>query len=256
MPKKSTFHTEAEQNEILDKPVNPTGAGEDPALQAMLSDKFVKAGDLEAAAIAAAVAKLIRGDIMGDMGKMLERLDNMEKAQQKYEADRQAWVQEQFKQAERTKKEHGTDIDKAEAGKFLQKVMQDVRAESAAHKLELDRKARDAKKVSVVSEGKPTRIRMGENLVTKYEPEIIRYEHLSFILQPGVPTDVPAFIYEAWTKEREILRRKDSALKARLMNNESFDRIIEVAPEVNPQYSRNVQAQVDSKNLPQGGDHA
>src|SRR5512139_2233616 len=110
MPRKSK--AKKDEQEVLNAPVNMSGAGEDPAVKALLSDEFVQGTNSQAVEIGLALQQLIRGQnallnnqdqFSTELVQLRKRMDEMDKAAERWQNDRENFVQEVLDKAESLK---------------------------------------------------------------------------------------------------------------------------------------------------------
>ena len=246
---KSQRKSVGEQADTLEKPIRMDGVGEDPAIQALVSDDFVKMSNQDALAVATAVAKLVYGNIEKDLVKLTDRMVKMDDDQRRWMEDRDRWIKEMDARMERTLKSSDGEKAAAKGSDLMKQAMEEVKAEAVQRRLAIDARVANARKITVSSQGVPVRVRIGDSFDVKYDPEVIRYEHLTYVLRRGEYVEVPDFIYEDWMKRQAQVRDRDDKLKNALKKMGNFDDVIRAAPEVDPEYGSRVQAQIESKGI-------
>lgn len=194
------------REEILQQKVGPGGTSS-PALDAMLSDKFVGASNVEASQIAAAVVQLFGTQLEQQnqvLSRIMERMDKMDKESEKYEEDRKAWRDEVLKNAERLRlADEQREQLQAKAMLNVEQKIQEARAAIKIDRKQFEKALSQEPKVQVVSGGKTEIVMEGGVPVAKLYPEELRVKHLRFILMPGVPTMLPKSIADAWERRRQ-----------------------------------------------------
>lgn len=246
---KSQRKSVAEQAETLNKPIRMDGVGEDPAIQALVSEDFLKMSNQDALAVATAVAKLVYGSIEKDLTKLTERMAKMDEDQRRWMEDRDRWLAEMDKRMESTLRSSSGQKAAAKGADLMKQAMEEVKAEAINRRLMIDAKVANAKKVLVSSQGIPVKVRVGDSVETRYDPEVIRYEHLTYVLKRGVPVEVPDFIYEDWVKRQAQVKEKDDKLQEALKKMGDFRDVVRAAPEVDPEYASTVQQQISNKGI-------
>ena len=97
--------------------------------------------------------------------------------------------------------------------------------------------------------GLPTTYRMQGQKRVIMKPFEIRYEHLVFKLEPGVPTEVPLFIYELFQDQQELAAKRD-VLKSTLANGtQHYGKAIAADPSVDPNYEDQINQSVNQKGI-------
>jgi len=260
--KKLIPNTVAEQQAILDKEINTSGVGEAPAVQALLSDDFVHMNDMDAAAVAIAVAKIVRGvlkeELDGTMGAMKAKLAEMEKTAKAWEEDRLKFAQDMYNLAEKNKvtdreKVPGIEVKGAE---LLQKAREEAQAAAIIRRDQINDRVRRAPTVKIMHPGHEKTVRIGGAKQTVVEPHQIRFEHLTYTLPPNKLVDIPDFIANAYMEEQEKAQERNKLKEVLRDGRNHFGKVIQVEPAVNPEYSQRVSESIDSKGgiaLPQGG---
>jgi len=232
------LHTDAEQAEILSKPVRLDGVGEDPVIQALTDEKFVDMPDLEAASVGAMLRELIRGkaEDRKTQQKMEEELRAMrawmaerDEAAKQYEDDPVKFAMDVNNRADNLRVS-GLARDKiqAKAGEDIRNFAKEAKAKAdmtAAIELQNFRdKVAKAPKVTVYSSGKQQRLRVGDSFVTKSLPETIDVavgkKTFRWTLNPGKPAQVPDFIATEYYNRKTMDAKRDE-IKEALMIGEN-----------------------------------
>lgn len=251
--KVNEIKTPAEQQEILDKPINPTGAGEDPAIQDLMSDKFISMNDEDAMSIAIAIAKIVRGQLKeeldGSMAKMKETIIKMENTAKRYEEDRLKFAEDIARQAEKLKKT-GTEkvVTEVESAKLMEHAYAEARAIKAQRDFEIQQKALNAPKIKFAHPGDTRTVKRGDEKITIKIPHTISYGPLKYVCQPDEIVELPDFVYEEYLRFQE-LHKKRNQLNQVLKENKHFGKAIEVAPEVDPEYGAHIMDSVNRQGI-------
>jgi len=253
MPQK----TKAEQIETLSKEINQSGAGEDPAIQALVSDEFVKMNDTDALAVATAVAKIVRGqlqeEIDGTLGSLKATIAKMEETAERYEKDRQKFAEDIFNQAEKMRMTSNENIEK-ESVNLMAQVQQEAQAASMLKRQAIDDLVKSSPTVKMMHPGIPVRVRKGNIKTTVMKPFEIRYEHLVYRLPPNKPVDIPDFIYKAFMEKQESMEKKNKLREVLRGGSHGYSEAIKVEPAVDPNYAQKVNAEMGDKIVvPTGG---
>jgi hypothetical protein len=211
MSKQSTAASKkAAEQERLDAQVNLNGVGEDQVIKDLLSDKFVKGTNQEASEIGMALRQLISGQSTllsnmerqsAEMEKIRQRMAEMDKTAEKWEADKVRFTQEVMDKAESLRTQ---DPDKfiAKGSIQLQNAITQARAELATDRMSFHEQLARMPKELVISPGELVTVMEGGRPVNKMYPEVIRIKGEVWTLQPGVPTEVPFVVGEALRNKR------------------------------------------------------
>ena len=259
---KSELKTLAEQQETLNKEINPSGEGEAPAIQALLGEDFTRMNDLDALAIAKMVAKIVRGELKeeldGTMGKFTEKFVEMERTAKRWEEDRMKFAEEMYNLAEKTRT---TTPDKlkasADGAQLLQKARAEASAEAAARRLELERVISNSPKINMVHPGVPLTIRDGDNKKTIMKPFEILYGHLRYVFQPNVPKEIPLVVYEHYARKMEEEKQLNKLKDALLGGKNDYGKAMRAEPAVDPNYAARLNETMGDRgiSLPTGGEY-
>ena len=258
--KNSEIKSVAEQQEVLDKPVNQSGAGEDPAVQALLSEDFTTMNDKDALAVAIAVAKVVRGQLQeeldGTMGKLTETLMKMEETAKRWEKDRMKFAEEMYDLAEKTKSNTNNEMVVAAKGaELMKRANEEAAATAAARKMAINKKAAEAPKIRMVHPGVPMQVRIGDSIVTKVKPFEINFEHLRYVLPPNTPVEIPNFVYDHYMQELERAKDRDKLKTVLAGATKDYGKAIQVEPAVDPNYATRISETLNNAGivLPGGG---
>jgi hypothetical protein len=217
MPKKRKGLTPDQQAayeaEQFHRPINPTGEGELPAVQALLDEDFVKMTDLAATDIALVLQQILRGqnsllasaeenarEINILKAKMAERDQNLESRMNEQRSE----IEEILDRSTKLKAV-GDKKDKiiAQGAQLYTKAIQEARVKNSISKKQFEDQLKRQKQITVISPGVLMTIREGQTLIPKIVPEEIRLRHLRFLLPPGVPTNVPQSVAEQLENRRK-----------------------------------------------------
>ena len=223
------LHSKAEQKEILDKEVNPTGEGEHPAVKAVLSDEFVKMSDQEALDVANALRLLVRGqaDLLKnqqaqdeELRKIRERFAKMEESAKMWRDNPEKFAQMASDRADKVRLT-GDAKDRmiAQGVNIWKQAREEANAEAAIEQLKFKERCANAPKVTIISPGKAWRTKVAEaTFETRYEPEVISMtvgnRIARWILQPNKPTEVPDFVAKEYFARKEKAAEMDKMRKA------------------------------------------
>jgi hypothetical protein len=234
MPRKKK--TIVESLESLDKPVRLDGVGEDPIVQALLSDKFVKGTNAEAFDIAAGMQQLLRGmsvldQKMTDQYQQLKsRMDDMDRAAEEWETNREKFIEEVLARAGSP-----TDKDVVAGMNEYSNALAQAKAEAISDRLTFAAKVAQMPKETITSPGEVVMVVEGGSQVAKMMPEVIRIKNLSWTLQPGVPTEVPSIVADVYRQRRKS-QEEDKARRDLLARNLSSEKLAEEWAKVNAQF--------------------
>jgi hypothetical protein len=253
MPKKTEMKTKAEQIETMSKEINPSGAGEDPAIKALVSNDFVNMKDTDALAVATAVAKIVRGqlqeEIDGTMGALKATIAKMEETAQKYENDRLKFAEDLFNDAEKMRKTSNENIER-DSVNLMEQVQQEARVAAMLKREKIDELVKTSPTVKMMHPGIPIRVRKGGVKTTIMKPFEIRYEHLVFVLPPNKPVDIPDFIYKAFMEKQEAMDQKNKLREVLRGGKRGYNEAITAEPAVDPNYAQKISAQMASQQIP------
>lgn len=226
MPRKSKSTSTSNTNkeiEQLNKPVDMAGGNPDPAINALVSDDFLKATNFDATEIALMLQQIVRGQnslltLAQENSEAITRLkarqDQIDIEAEKRAIAQRKEIEEILDQAE-SKRATGEKKDKiiAQGVQQYQLAVQNARANKTVDKLQFEQAlAREAKE-TVVSPGQLVTVREGQQIVSKVIPEEVRIKHKIWLLQPGVPTVVPTSVADMLRR-----RRASEAQTAELKN--------------------------------------
>lgn len=203
------------EEEILTSPVRMDGKGEDPVVQALLSDDFVQASNSKALDIALALQVIVRGQnaileqLQGQgesITRLQEKMIQYDKAAKKWEEDKQGFIEGVQERAEALKITNPEERAKlmAREGQRVQREIQMAVANKATSELEFRQWMENQPKVTVTSPGKLVTVNQGGVLQTVVEAEVIRIKTLEWVLSPGIPTDVPQPVAEEFYSRQRI----------------------------------------------------
>lgn len=221
MPRKNREDRIAREQEALNSLVRTDGKGEDPVVRDALSSQFTEGSNQQAAEIAIALRELLSGQKAQseEIAKIRARMDAIDKASEKWENDRQRFLDDINAQADKIRGNQVTqDRAKAEA-------VQQLKAEMANQKLNLitERRLFDEflerqPTETIVSPGVLITINENGAQVAKLLPEEVRIKHRVFLLPPGVPMDLPKPVAEI-IRDRRRLEKSTKARQEALAKN-------------------------------------
>lgn len=228
--------TRAESEEILNKPVRLDGKGEDPIVQALLSDKFVEGTNTEAFDIAAGMQQLLRGMSVLDtkMNQQYQeiraRMDAMDKAAEEWETNREKFIEDVLSRAGSP-----TDKDVVAGMSAYTTALASAKAEAVNDRLTFAHKVSQMPKETITSPGEVVMAVEGGATVAKIIPEVIRIKNLSWTLAPGVPTEVPKVVAEVF-RQRRASEQEDKARRELLSRNLQSEKLADEWNKLNTQF--------------------
>lgn len=190
--------------------VNLNGVGEDKAVQDLLSDKFTNGTNAEAAEIAIALRTLISGQNSllenqarqsAELSKVRQRMAEMDAAAEKWESNREGFIQEVLDRAEKIR---SISPERAIARGALefQDAITIAKADRATQLMEFHELVRRQPTVTVISPGELVQVMEGGRPTNRMFPEVIRIKDMVWTLQPGVPTEVPKLVADVIRQRR------------------------------------------------------
>lgn len=232
--------------EVLQSLVNADGTGEDPAVRAMLSDKFVEGSNVEATQIALALQQIIRGQnsLLSNQDRFAEelnalhrRMDEMDKAAQAWETDRERFIQEQLDKAE-SLKATGYDKDKilAKGGQMFTDAVAKARAEHSVELVKFEQQLAAMPKVTIVSGGEIAMVMENGQPAVKLMNEVVKIKNHRWVLPVGQPTEVPLVVKQVLDERRRLQEETRAREKLMSANLESSS-FAEKWGEINKKYN-------------------
>ena len=218
--------TEHEQS-VLNKPVNLDGSGEDAAVRAVLSSEFSEMPDSGAVQVAAALQQIIRGqqfmtDNMGilseAMSKIMDRVERMEKAQEAYENDQKAFLDEARKRGDAVRADNPDAKSKAlaVATQRLSTFVAQSKARRGNQQREQIRLLEEEPVVEITSPGVVVLVSTVEGPSPQITSDFVRVGSLVWELKPGVCTKLPASVaaqYYENIRLRDELQQRSAAME-------------------------------------------
>lgn len=225
------------ENEVLNSQVRLDGIGEDGPVADLA--RLPEMSNVDAAKVALQLQQLIRGEnsILGQqqtelMNRLMEKMEAMDRMAAKWESDRLRYVEEMTAMADRLRKsEDAQEKARAQAGIDLARATQEARASMALDKRAYDEFLAKEPKVTVVSPGVIMTVTENGSPTAKLMPEEIRVKHRRFVLQPGIPIDLPksiADVYNSRVRSRAETREREEVLKMNLESGKLEERMREI----------------------------
>lgn len=216
------------RKEILNNPIGPKGTN-DPVVEALIADDFVSKKDSETLDIALQLQQLIGGVnslVAGqqsdreNFGRAIEalraRIEAAEETQRKFEENREKWYEEVMARAPITNDPLKKEKLQMKGAELIQKAYADARAQSAVAKVEFERQLKSGPREVIMSPGVVEMIQVNDQPQMKVFAEVISLKGHKWILQPGVPTEVPKIVAERYRQmqqgKEEAQRRSDAMM--------------------------------------------
>lgn len=230
--------------EALSKTVRLDGVGEDPAVRAMLSEDFVKGSNKDALDIALALQQLVRGQnsimdnqtqLSGEVARLRQRMDEMDKTAEKYEADRVGFIQEVLDKAQGLKDPTNKTLVKG-MNEFSDALAK-AQAEAVHSKLHLIEVLKTMPKETVLSPGELVTVSgQGGQPTIQIMNEIVRIKDLEWVIPAGIPTEVPQVVAEILRNRRQS-EQETKARQEVMAKNLSDDQLKTQWNEINSKFS-------------------
>lgn len=223
MPRKTKQRS---MEEVLASPVNPTGQGEDPAVRDLLSSKFVEGSNAEALNIALAIQQIVKGQnsllenqdrFADDLRRIHQRMDEMDKTADRWNTDREAFVQEVLDRAD-TLKANGLEKDRivAKGGIEFQHAVEAARAEQVSQNAAFEMDLARMPKVTVVSPGELVMLTEGGRSVARIMNETVKIKHKKWVLPVGKAVEVPKVVADVLNERRKL--QEETAARERVLS--------------------------------------
>ena len=219
--KSSKDEQAAFEQEQANRPINPTGEGEVQAVKDLLSPEFEQMSNFDATQIALALQEILRGqksllanqDTMGlEIARLKEHQDKVDERIAQAESRRNKEIEDIL---ERSSKLVATGDKKdrivAKGAQLYQQARQQAVASQSVVKLQFEEQLRLMPKETIVSPGVWIQTREGQRL----DPEEVRIKHKVWLLQPGVPTEVPKAVGDV-IRDRRKSQTQTSQMKQAL----------------------------------------
>ena len=187
----------AQEEQILNTPVNPTGEGEPEVVKALMSEEFVQMSNFDATQVALMLQELVRGqqsmisrfeDTHLQIAKLREHQDEVDKRiHQALESEKKE-IADILNRAEKLK-ESGDRKDRqiANGAMIYQNAVAEARARNASDKVKFEQQLAAMPKETVISPGRWEQTREGMKLFD----EEVRIKHKVWILPAGQAIEVP-----------------------------------------------------------------
>lgn len=186
----------------MNRPINPTGEGESEAVKALLSPEFEQMSNLNATDIALLLQQIIKGQesILAktdenslEIARLREHQAKVDARMEQSDNQRKREIDDILNRAEKLKLT-GEARDKiiAKGGQMFTEAVQQAKANHASDRLVFEQALKNMPTETIVSPGQWEQTREGPRLV----PEVIRIKHKTWILEPGIPQEVPQIVAE------------------------------------------------------------
>jgi hypothetical protein len=187
--------------EVLNSQINVSGEGEDPVVQALMSEKFTNGTDREAGEIALALQQLLRGQTSllanqqaqsDELARQRERWAKYDEQAAKFDADKQKFLDEVDQRANKlrltgSKKE---ELEARESKRFQSEVKK-ARVKAVSDNLKAEELMAREPKVTVTLPGKIEMVMENGQIIPRVFAQTVTIRHHTWTFQPGVPQDVP-----------------------------------------------------------------
>lgn len=172
-----------------------------------------------------------------DLRALRERMDKYDKAAEKFEEDREKFIENVLDKAE-SLKAVGSAKDKlvAEGALQAQEAIKNARANIYADDLKFKEAIRLAPKVSVTSPGILESGVEGGQPVQRIVPEEVRIRNMRWVLPPGMAVDVPKPVADVLANRRRS-EQEDRERQAVLRKNLSQGQLVAEMAKINEKYN-------------------
>lgn len=206
---------------VLNKKVHPKGEGEDAILRDLNAPEFATNSDAENLPLLLALQRLVRGqDSLLEMVKqqgeegqraqaaiarLQERADQQEEAARRWEQDRLKFIEDVTNKADALR-ETGAAKDAiiAKGALQYQDAVKAATVAASVGRLKFEEDLAHMPKVTVTSPGVIENITAGGQTTPTIVPETVSIKHRTWVLQPGVPTEVPQVVAEVLAHRRKV----------------------------------------------------
>lgn len=228
--------------EVLNSAVNLNGVGEDPVVKAMLSDQFVNGTNKEALDVALALQQLIRGTdsllanqerFSTELNRLNERMNAMDFSAEKWEKDRQSFMEEVLSKAESLK--DPTQRTTVKGALQMEQAIQQARAEVVSDRLKFEQELATMPRENVVSPGELVQVMEGGRPSMKIMNETVRIKHKVWTIPAGQVIEVPRIVAEV-LRDRRLSEKENQERSDLLSKNLENDKLSAKWNEVNSKY--------------------
>ena len=223
MPRKKKVSNISEQMERLESKVRLDGVGEDPAVKALVDGTFTNATETEALNISLMLQQIVRGQtsILSNQDKQAQELSRLREKMDKYDQDAEKWERnrekfidevnkkaEEFRIDDPDKKAHLIAVE----AQRVQHTIAATRVENTLNAVKFNAFLEAQPKEIIVSPGVSATIMDNGVQRSVMATEVIKIKHTKWVLQPGVPTEVPKVVADEFRQRQksrqEIYERK------------------------------------------------
>lgn len=201
--------------------------------------------NVDALDVALQLQKIIRGNesILANQAQQAEslrqlrgRMDAYDRATQEFETDKEKYFQKIFDLAEKVEKTgDARDREVVKGVSMYQEAVQNARASRAADTVQFAAELGRMRRVTVTSPGRAEVIMQDGTPTPVLYPEEVRIKNKQWILQPGVPTEVPEIVAEV-LKERRRIEAENEKMKGLLGKNLNNDVLVAKMKEIDKTY--------------------
>lgn len=234
------------EQEVLHSTVNLSGEGEDPVVKALVSDQFVKGTNQEATDIALALQQLVRGQsallenqtqFSEQISKLRQRMDEMDKTAQRWETDRENFVQEVLDRAEKLR---ASDMEKdkiiARGSQQFSDAIAKARAEQTVEQQKFAYDLEHMPKVTVVSAGELVMVVENGRSVPKMMNEVVKIKNRRWVLPIGKAVEVPMVVAQVLDERRRL--QEETAARERVLSANVEDKTLDKSwKQINEKYN-------------------
>jgi hypothetical protein len=212
---------------MLDKPVRLDGVGEDPVIQAMLSDQFVNGSNVEATQIALRLQQLLLGEasalenlnkVSDALDKLQARMDKMDQDAERWENDRQKFLDEVHSQSEHLLITDPEERDRFQVqnARYMESAIRRANARNQVNQMKWHEQLKQMPKVTITSPGRVVLTRGPEGTTTAVlVPEEVIVKDKRYRLPPNRPVEVPKIVADI-LEQRRHSQEETKQLKAAL----------------------------------------
>ena len=236
MPRKRKVNNTSEQVERLESKIRLDGVGEDSAVKALVDGTYETASNMEALNIQLMLQQIVRGQTSilsnqdaqaRELARLREKMDRYDQAEQAWETDRASFLAKVDERAEslRIQSEDAKAQLIAREAQNIQKAIASKRVETTLNNAKFDYILANQEKEVIVAMGVPTTV--NDNGVHRQimAAEEIKIKHRKWVLQPGVPTEVPKLVADEF-RQRQKARQEIYERKALLNASTPKDNMV------------------------------
>lgn len=207
-----------------------------------MSPEFAEKTNSEAIEIALMLQQLIRGQnsmlsqqdqLNEELSKLRGRMDKFDQDEIKWKESRSDFLEEVEAKAQALRIEDPNKRAQliAREAQRVQMEIQNQLANNSVNQMQFKAMLEAQPKEIIVSPGKLITVNEGGVIQQKLESEVIKIKNLSWVLQPGVPTEVPQLVANEF-RSRQKIQAENTERKALLNANKPRDNM-EVAQKWN-----------------------